>query len=147
MVLQPPVWSRLNHQLHDRFAMGPGGGCPELSAWNTAHSLGNSILAKNPPNCNSVVPLLASSERLMSRYLLSRIFSHIPIQTFCTQSFGRFSAHSTGVFLQERGKQHRHTFNQTSFPLFHPVGFPITDKYFLENEALFWSTCQIRRIK
>jgi hypothetical protein len=63
-------------------------------------------------------------ERLRSQYPLSRIFPHIPIWTFYTQSSGRFSAQITGVFLQERGKQHRLTINQTSFSLFHPVGFP-----------------------
>jgi hypothetical protein len=50
-------------------------------------------------------------------------------------NFGRFSAHIYVDSYMREGNQHRHKIKQTSFPLFHLVGFPITDKSLLEN---FW---------
>ena len=93
--------------------------------------------AKNPPNTAMCVTRMVAWVQLPSQNRNSRIssptlFGHF-LHIFCQISFTLLR-----VFYPGRRNNNRHLLNSSFTHIFHPVGFPLTDKSFLEKKRSYF---------
>ncbi len=132
VIQEPSVRPRLNHQLHNRLPMWAGGGGVEL------------VRLEDGPLCRKLHHCQKIRQTLLCVWLVwlpgyncppEPIFVDFPsnpIRTFLTHNLPDFFHIITSIFTWEKRDNNRHLIN-SSFPhIFHPVGFPLTDKSFLE---------------
>jgi hypothetical protein len=130
VIQQPPVWPRLDHQLHDCLPVGQGG------RQSQTRQLERRTNHYETPSCRKI---RQNHHQYVLCLYCSTDDSDLQLADFFTNTnpgilytyFRRFLHYSFGDFNSEGENQNRHIYD-SYFSMFHPMGFPTEDKSFLK---------------